>query len=71
MIVVDASALLEALLRSILLALVHSSNRVRVICEGEPRPHCAMRTGSIEQPESALHYAVSPFRDRDAGVVVV
>jgi len=22
-----------------------------------------------EQPESALHYAVSPFRDRDAGVV--
>jgi hypothetical protein len=55
--------------RSVLLALLHLSNRVRVICEGEPWPHCAMRAGSNEQPESALHYAVSPFRDRDAGVV--
>jgi hypothetical protein len=55
--------------RSILLALLHSSNRVRVICEGVPWPHCAIRAGSNEQPESALHYAVSPFRDRDAGVV--
>src|SRR5229473_1547166 len=55
--------------RSVLLALLHSSNRVRVISEGEPWPHCAIRAGSNEQPESALHYAVSPFRDRDAGVV--
>jgi hypothetical protein len=27
-----------------------------------------MRAGSNEQPESALHYAVYPFRDRDAGL---
>jgi len=40
-----------------------------VICEGEPWPHFAIRAGSNEQPESALHYAVSPFRDRDAEVV--
>jgi hypothetical protein len=28
-----------------------------------------MRAGPNEQPDSALHYAVSPFRDRDGGVV--
>ena len=43
-------------------------NCLRVVCEGAPWPHCAIHAGSNEQPESAQHYAVSPFRDRDAGL---
>jgi hypothetical protein len=44
-----------------------ASNPVRVIFSGEPWPHCAMRGGWNERPESALHYAVSSFQHPDVG----
>jgi hypothetical protein len=42
-----------------------ASNLVRVICEGEPWPHCATRVGWNERPKSALCYAVSSFQHPD------